>query len=257
MVLPSFRRRGGMGMLIKAAREIAVAHADVWIGFATEEATRVTGANGGGRIIGRLPMWIVWPKRLPHLPARVGSLAAKLLTGWRAIVFAILPSDRVEVLTDASSEVDDLAASSASYSVCIRVRDSAYLRWRWLERPEGQVTALGARTGSGRLSGYAVIGLETTGERRIGRVLDLLASDGASLRGLLHHSLANLIADDCDIITLDYLDPRSWSRFSLRLLGFANRPGKIVTALCTSDDIGGSPGQLDSWYLTRGDTDVS
>lgn len=256
MVLPAFRRRGGMGMLIGAAREVAFAHADVWVGFATEEATRVAGANGGGRIIGNLPTWIVWPKRIPRLPAPADSLAALLLAAWRAIVFAVLPCARVEILTAASSEIDDLAASAGSYSTCMRIRDSAYLRWRWLERPEGQVTVLGARTRSGCLSGYAVIGVENGG-RRIGRVLDLLASDSASLRGLLRRSLADLIADDCEVITCDYLDPRPWPRSVLRLAGFASRPGTIVTALCTSPDTGRAPELLESWYLTRGDTDVS
>lgn len=258
MVLPQYRRRGGMGMLIGASREIAVANADMWIGFATDEAARVTGANGGGRIIGRMPMWVVWPRSFPRLPAPVGYLTARMLAGWRALVFFFLPCALTEILTSASlSEVDALALSSASYASCMRIRDAAYLRWRWLERPEGQVTVFASRERSGRLTGWAVIGVESGG-RRIGRVLDLLASDRASLRGLLRRSLKDLTADDCEVITCDYLDPRGWPRSVLRLAGFASRPGKTMTALRMSPDAGGRPSDdIEAWYLTRGDTDVS
>lgn len=253
MVRAQYRRRGRMGMLIGAARVIADTHADVWIGFATDDATRVTGANGGGRLIGRLPIWIVWPKRVPRLPAPVGVLVAWLLAAWRRIVFEVLPCAAVDAVS--SAEVDELAASAASYSVCMRIRDSAYLRWRWLERPEGHVTLLCARTKSGRLCGCAVIGVESDG--RIGRILDLLASDKPSLRGLLRRSLADLTAAGCEVVTCDYLDPRPWPQSVLRLAGFACRTGKAITAVCTSPDVGPAPGLLESWYFTRGDTDVS
>ena len=257
MVRPQYRRRGGMGMLITAAREIAVAHADVWIGFATDDASRVTAANGGGRVIGRMPMWVVWPRSFPHLPAPANYLAARLLAGWRALVFFFLPCAVTEILTSASwSEVDALALTSASYAGCIRIRDAAYLRWRWLERPEGQVTVFASREKSGRLTGWAVIGVESGG-RRIGRVLDLLASDRASLRGLMRRSLKDLTADDCEVITCDYLDPRRWPRSVLRVAGFASRPGKTMTALRMSPEDGRASDAIESWYLTRGDTDVS
>lgn len=256
MVLAQYRRRGGMGMLIGAARVIADAHADVWIGFATDDATRVTGANGGGRVIGRLPTWIVWPNRVPRLPTPLGVFVARLLGAWRTLVFAMLPCAAVEsVSAIPPAEIDELAASAASFSVCMRIRDSAYLRWRWLERPEGHVTVLCARTKSGRLSGYSVIGVESDG--RIGRMLDLLASDRASLRGLLRRSLADLTAEGCEVVTCDYLDPRSWPQSVLRLAGFTCRPGKAITAVCTSPEVGPAPGLLESWYFTRGDTDVS
>jgi GNAT superfamily N-acetyltransferase len=257
MVLPQYQRRGGMGMLIKAALVIADDHADVWIGFATDQAARLSCANVGGSVIGRLPTWLVWPKRVPRLPAPLGVLVARLLAGWRAIVFGLLPCADVEVLgAVAAAEVDELAAAAAAYSVCMRVRDSAYLRWRWFERPEGHVTVLGART-AGRLSGYAVVGVESDDGRRIGRVLDLLASDKASLRGLLRRSLSDLTGEGCEVVTCDYLDPRPWPRSVLRLAGFTRRPGKAITALCTSPDVGAAPELLESWYFTRGDTDVS
>ena len=256
MVRPQYQRRGGMGMLIRAARVIADAHADVWFGFSTDEAVRVTAANGGPQFTGRMPSWMVWPKRVPRLPAPVGVLAARLLAGWRAIVFAVLPCDAVEPVDAVSAdEVDELAAEAAAYAVCMRIRDSAYLRWRWLERPEGHVTVLAARTRAGRLSGYAVIGVESDGA--VGRVLDLLATDKASLRGLLRRSLSDLTAEGCEVVTFDYLDPRPWPRSVLRLAGFTCRPGKNMGALCTSPDVGPAPELLESWYLTRGDTDVS
>jgi hypothetical protein len=256
MVVPQYQRRGGMGMLMNAAHVIADDHADVWIAFATDQASRLTTAYSGSRVIGRLPTWIAWPKRVPRLPPPIGVLAARLLAGWRTIVFAALPCAAVEVFDPVSlAEVDALAVAAAGYAACMRIRDSAYLRWRWLERPEGDVTVLAARTKSGRLSGYAVIGVET--DARIGRILDLLASDKASLRGLLRRSLADLTAAGCEIVTFDYLDPRPWPRSLLRLAGLVCRPGKAMTALCTSPGAGSAPEQLESWYFTRGDTDVS
>jgi GNAT superfamily N-acetyltransferase len=255
MVLPDYQRRGGMGLLVQKARSVADDHADVWVGFATDRAARLASANAGTEMIGQLPTWLVWPNRIPHLPSLLGVLAARLLTAWRAIVFALLPCAAVDAFDASPQEVDALAASAAEYAACMRIRDHAYLRWRWLERAEGRVTVLAARTKSGRLAGYAVVGVET--DPRIGRVLDLLAIDKASLRGLLRHSLATLTADGCEVITFDYHDPRRWSRSVLRLAGLVCRPGKTITALCMSPEAGSAPAQLASWYLTRGDTDVS
>jgi hypothetical protein len=256
MVRPHYQRRGGMGMLIREARVVAEAHADVWIGFATDAASRVTAANGGAPFIGRVPVWMIWPKRVPRLPAPIGALAARLLAGWRAIMFAVLPCDAVKPVDAVSpEEVDELAAGSAAYATCIRIRDSAYLRWRWLERAEGQVTVFTARTRAGRLSGYAVTGVESDGS--VGRILDLLATDKASLRGLLRRSLSDLTAQGCEAITFDYLDPRPWPRSVLRLAGFTCRPGKNMLAVGTSPGLGPAPDLLESWYVTRGDTDVS
>jgi GNAT superfamily N-acetyltransferase len=256
MVRPAYQRRGGMGMLIEAAKVIAEARADVWLGFSTDQAVRVAAANGGAPSAERMPVWLVWPKRVPRLPAPAGVLAARLLAGWRAIVFAVLPGDAVEAVDAVSAEeVDALAAEAAAYAVCMRIRDSAYLRWRWLERAEGHVTVLTARTRAGRLSGYAVIGVESDGT--VGRILDLLATDKPSLRGLLRRSLSDLTAEGCDAITFDYQDRRPWPRSVLRLAGFVRRSGEQMSALCMSPDVGSAPEQLESWYLTRGDTDVS
>jgi len=258
MVLPQYRRRGGMQKLVATARTVADRTADVWIAFATEEAARGSEAAGGPRVIGRMPTWVVWPRRIPHLPRAIGILAAQALKGWRGVVFSVLPCALVEGLGPlAWADIDRLAESAAAFAPCMRIRDSGYLRWRWIDRPEGAVDIFAARTRSGVFSGYAVVGIETVGPRRIGRVLDLLARDRASLRGLLRRSLADLTARDCEVITCDYLDPRPWSRSVLRTAGFIPRRGKVMSAVSTSTGAGTLPERLDSWYLTRGDTDVN
>jgi hypothetical protein len=247
-----------MQKLMATARTVADSSADVWIGFATEEAARGSEAAGGPRVIGRLPTWVVWPRRIPHLPRAIGILGARALKAWRAVVFAVLPCALVEGLGPlAWGDIDRLAESAAAFAPCMRIRDSRYLRWRWIDRPEGTVDILAARTRSGVFSGYAVVGIETDGPRRIGRVLDLLARDRASLRGLLRRSLADLTAGDCEVITCDYLDPRPWTRSVLRTAGFIPRRGKIMSVVSTSPGAGTLPERLDSWYVTRGDTDVN
>ena len=209
MVLPDFRRRGGMGMLIRRGRRLADERADVWVGFATDEAARLTEANGGGKLAGRLPAWIVWPRRVPHLPPPADRLVARLLAGGRALTFRLLPCAAVAPLEDvADSELDALATVASSYAPCMRIRDSRYVHWRWLDRPEGTVVGYATRGRSGQLTGYIVVGVEGDESARIGRVLDVLAADPASLRGLLRRALSTLTAEGCEVITFDYLDPR-------------------------------------------------
>jgi hypothetical protein len=258
MVLPAYRRRGGMGLLVRRARAIAEEHADAWIGFATDEAARLTEKNGGAKRIGRLPAWIVWTRQVPNLPAPAAALAARLLAAWRGLAFRLWPCSVVVPLENVSdAELDLLAAASASWAPCLRIRDSRYVRWRWLDRPEGEVVGFAARGRSGRLSGYVVVGIEGDERRRIGRVLDVLAADPRAFRGLLRRALAHLTEEGCEVITLDYLDPRPWARNVLRLAAFVRRPGKAVTARATSSHGAGVQEKLESWYLTRGDTDVS
>ncbi len=63
---------------------------------------------------------------------RAGESAAERLYG--AVVSWPRPALEVTDLEELGAEVDELAAASANFAPCIRVRDSGgYLRWLWLE----------------------------------------------------------------------------------------------------------------------------
>ncbi len=166
------------------------------------------------------------------------------------------PLLRVEELEELGTEVDELAHDSAGFARCIRVRDAAYLRWRWLEQPEPCFHMRAVRAADGRLWGLAVLGAfdEPTGRR--GRIVDLLARNYPAMRALVLDAFESLVHDGCWSVTCDHHDPRTWARRAFLRSGFRSAPGQQVSCGSLSLSAGGVVEQLESWYLTNADTDI-
>jgi hypothetical protein len=256
MVLPESRGKGGMRLLVEAF--LASPHGfDLRMNFPSDMARELFVRYGAGNVLGQLPLWVCRRSLSRPLPtvarpvARAALAAFRVLTAWPA------PPVRVEPLHDPGREVDELADASAEFARCIRIRDAAYLRWRWLEQPGAYWSLRAARDRAGRVVGVSVLGLES-GERGLsGSIADLLARDRDALRALLLDGAATLGAQGARSISCFYLDPRPWARRVLVRAGFL--PAKITSHqfICRSltPAAGDAPELLESWYLTRGDTE--
>ena len=255
MILPEHRGRGGVKTLLQAF--LAGPHGfDARLGFPTDRTIDLMRRHDGGSLLGLLPKWV----RLLKGPRELGA-AAPLGTPVVKLHgrLASLPSPRPEatVLDDLGRDVDELAADSRAFAPCIRIRDAAYLRWRWQERPGAQWTILGVR-GEGQLRGFAVTGVEGSPAGRRGRIVDLLARDAESLRALLSECVRRSGASGCDRVVCEYRDPRPWARRAFFRSGFVPLRGDLkVVGRALSDLSGRLPEKLESWYLTRGDSDLA
>jgi hypothetical protein len=230
MVIPEFRGRGGMRLLMEAF--LSSDH-----GFDLRMSYPKGGLMeryGGGRPLGVFGHWTRWSRRGSGLPA-----PARLALGAASRAYgslASMPSPRLEVedLGEPGAAVDDLDADAAGFAPCVRVRDSAYVRWRWLEHPGPRWHVRAIRRG-GRLDGWVVYGARDEHYGRVGLVADLLARDSATTRALLHDAFVTLLRS-----------------------GFVRRPhGARVICGALSARAGGDVERLESWYLTLGDTDMA
>jgi Acetyltransferase (GNAT) domain len=255
MVAPELRSRGGMRSLVDAF--LSSAHGfDVRMNFPNERAAELMQRYGGGRVLGSIQQWTRWAERGTSLPAPA-RLALTGSTRLRARIATLRPPAlAVEDLREPGAEVDELARDAGAFCRCIRIRDSAYIRWRWLEHPMRSWRVRAVRTGSG-LRGYAVSGPAEEAYGRIGLVVDLLARDEAATRALLLDAFDALAAEGCASVVCDCLDPRPWAKRAMSRAGFVPRQhGPRVLAGALSDSVGSAPEGLASWYLTLGDTDM-
>ncbi|MGZ8693515.1 MAG: hypothetical protein ACXWZT_12405, partial [Gaiellaceae bacterium] len=210
---------------------------------------------GAGTVVGTLPMWVRRHKLTRPLPTFARPLARMVLAAGRFVADRPQPRVTVEPLAELGAEVDELAEASASFARCIRVRDAAYLRWRCLEQPDARWEIRAARAPDGRLSGISVLGLEDGERARHGWINDLLAPDGRTLRALLVDGVTTLVGQGASSVYCYYLDPRPWARRVLLRSGFLPSGGHPFISLAFSPAAGDAPERLESWYLTRSDTE--
>ena len=232
---------------------------DINFGVVNERSSHVMGRYAGTVTMGRVERWVRFRSRgvTQASPIRSVATAGERLYG--ATLSWSRPSMKVEDLAIPSPEVDDLARESASFAPCIRVRDSAYLRWHWLEQPGEGWRIRAVRDADGGLSGFAVSGtrLQSGYSYRHGVIADLLARDAETTRALLLDAWSELVGSGCQSVSCDYLDPRTWSRRAMFRSGFRPRPpGPLVACGSLSSAAGTEVARLDSWYLTHGDTDI-
>jgi hypothetical protein len=253
MVAERCQGRGGMRLLFQALE--ASHDFDLRLSFTSEMATpRIQ--RYGSRLLGTLPLWThrLRPTR-PHL----GRARPLVRAGLQAVSFASMhprPRLLVEPLSALGPEVDRLAAESAAFARCVRIRDAAYLRWRWLEQPGGHWTIRGALASDGSLRGLSVVGLDHGDRGLTGSISDLLAPEPAVLRALLVDAVETLASHGCGAVTLLLLDPRRWAERTLLRAGFVpGDSGDAVTCRSLSAAAGEAPERRESWYLTRGDTE--
>jgi hypothetical protein len=252
MVLPECQGQGGMRSLVEAF--LADDHGfALRVNFPNDKAKVLIQRYGGGRHVGQIPRFA----RSQPSDVRGARSARLLVRSGLATLYGKLaswPAPRgltVEELTDLGAEVDALAEASGGFARCVRVRDAAYMRWRWLGRPEQPVKILGARDRDGVLKGMVVC---TVNEAGHGHIVDVVALDAPSLRALLIAGTDELFAQGRARVVLDYLDPRPWAQRAVRRAGFLAFGGgmSVIVGAVKAD-----PGveRLDAWYLTAGDSE--
>ncbi len=254
MTMPACRGKGGLRQLVDAS--LSEHNYDLRMSFPSDMARPLFVRYGAGTVVAALPSWA----RRHSLTRPVPALAAPLArTALAAASFAAdwpRPRVTVEALEELGAEVDELAEASASFARCIRIRDSAYLRWRWLAQPDARWEIRAARAEDGRLIGFSVLGLEAGANGRTGWINDLLAPDRQTLRALLVDGVAKLVAQGAGSVRCHYLDPRPWARRVLVRSGFLPAGEEhpfIVRPLSAA--AGDAPVRAGSWYLTRSDTE--
>jgi GNAT superfamily N-acetyltransferase len=255
MIDPEFRGRGGAKRLVTTFVSSNRTF-DLNFGVVNDESAYVTGRYLGSTLMGRVPEWRRFNARGTHRNALLHRLATLVERGYGTVVS--WPRSPLDV-TDLSSfetDVDRLADELASVAPCIRVRDSAYLKWHWAQDPQTQWRIRAARGKDGALRGISVIGTTVTHGARQGVVADLLTSDASALRALMLDAWALLTAEGCDRVICTYLDPRPWSTTAMRRSGFRRCDGPLVACGPLSPAVGDTVTKLDAWYLTHGDTDI-
>lgn len=222
--------------------------------FPTERAAVLMERFGGGSVIGRVPH-AARGGRGAGTPGPRG-VALRVASGTASALLAAPPSRlNVDDLGEPGDEVDALAAASRSFARCIRIRDAAYVRWRWLDPRSGDWRLRAARDRRGRLRGWAAIG-EDPWSAGFGIVADVLAADAAALRALLRDAYRQLAGRGLASVVVPLHDPRPWSRRAVLGAGFLPaRPGVRVTCKVLDARLGSGPESLASWYLTAGDAE--
>ncbi len=256
MVEPAFRGRGGAEQMISSFRESEHGF-DMNFGTVNSGSRHVTGRHIGTSAMRRVPVWARYATRLAAGSGFARAVAAApsidgALASWPA------PSLEVVELVDLGSEVDELAQHSAGFARCIRIRDAAYLRWRWLGDPRTPWRVYGVWGDGHVLRGVVVTGMRGEGGARTGVIGDVLARDPEALRALLYSAWKRLRSDGCYRVTCAYRDPRPWARWALIRAGFSRLVtiGERVACGPLSSRAGEIVSRFGSWYLTGGDTEL-
>jgi GNAT superfamily N-acetyltransferase len=257
MIRPEFRGQGRSQQLVRAF--LGAEHAfDVNFGVVNAGSSHVMGQNAGTVTLGRVTSWIRVRSRGDARASPMRSVATAAARLYGGSLSWPRPRLSVEELALPCPDVDDLARESADFASCIRVRDSAYLRWHWLEQPGGRWRVRGVRDADGGLRGFAVNGCrpDSGSGHRQGVIADLLARDEETTRALLLDALSALVSAGCHSVRCVYRDPRPWSRRAMFRSGFIPRDGPLVACGPLSSAAGSEIVHMKSWYLTYGDTDI-
>ena len=252
VVLPEFRGRGG-GSLLARGFHTSDHGFDMNFGTVNGASSHITGSRMGTVTMGRIPEWRRFAVRGRHQGRIVSGLlsAAERVYGF---MFSLpRPSGKVVDLPHPGDDADHLAAESAAFAPCIRVRDAGYLTWRWLDWPDQDWRIRGVRGVDGGLQGFIVYGVSKDGGGRIGVIADLLARDYTTTRTLLADAWTSLVERGCDRVLCAYRDPRPWSRKALRRSGFRPFDGLTVACGPLSPEVSEVVTEIDSWYVTFGD----
>jgi hypothetical protein len=255
MVRREYRGKGGAEKLFR--HYFASEHGiDMNFGTVNAGSSHVTRRQMGTTTMGGAPMWVRSRSggRSTKAPVRALESAAGRLYG--AAVSWPRPALEVIDLKELGVEVDELANASAAFAPCIRVRDSGYLRWLWLENPITPWRVRAVRGPDGALRGISVIGVKDQDGRPVGYIMELLARDAGALRALVLDGWARLGEDGCERVVCVYQDPRPWARRAMVRSGFRSVRGVQVACGPLSPRAGELVGRLESWYLTGGDAEV-
>jgi hypothetical protein len=240
MVHPGYRGRDGLKRLTQSGSHLPY---DLRLHTPNAASIAVSRALGRPRFEASIPQWVRWQ------PAVVRPVLA-LLRPRRL---------RPEPIDDPGPQVDALAEASASFAPCIRVRDARYLRWRWLDQPGTDWQLRSLPDPDSGVRGLVAFGIDPRHDLpRRGRIVDLLARDEAATVALLAAAAHELGRAGCTHVAFDYHDPRPWSRRACYRAGFVRRGhGPVVRGAAQEEWTRPWADRFESWYLTRGDTDLA
>ena len=252
----------GLSHLLKA--KLPDEDRDVRVSFPTDKRIEfLTRSEPENVVMGRMTQWVrwhtadaiaeSWSKRMPR-PLRAATNL--FLHIERMLVDRRAPAVEFERVQDPGQEFDSLAAASASFASCIRVRDARYVRWRWIDNPTGQWSVWSAWR-AGELMGWIVTGQRRGDPPSTGRIVDLLAPDARTMRQLLSFAATDHRAAGRGLVTFELNDPRPFSRGACLRAGFLPRGiAPNVTLRILDPALKGVADRIDAWYLTMGDTDL-
>ena len=165
---------------------------------------------------------------------------------------------KVASVTEADSRFDGLWARTGPSYKNAAVRDTAWVRWRYLD-PSGQNFSVLLAEREGEPTGYIAYRMHPLGSRLIGRIADIFVdpSDRESLRVLVRAALSDMTRRGADSVTCLTAAGSPLHR-SLRSHGFLwNRGEYQASFILLSDTV---PWEAISnpseWLLTGGDFDV-
>lgn len=153
-------------------------------------------------------------------------------------------------LTAFGPECDAFAARLAPHHRFVTVRDSAYLRWRYLEDPYVEHHAFGAFDPDGALRGLGVLTLSPTEPQGYVAELAVEPDDADAARALLAALAA--AARDRGLEALFALERRPSLQPVVRTAGFEAMPEGAPEPVLLL--VGGTADPAD-WFLTPGDGD--
>ena len=138
MVHPAFRGLGGAERMIASFRESGHGF-NMNFGTVNSGSRHVTARHVGTVAMRRVPVWARVAAHMPEGNAVVRAVASAPDRLYGSLAGRRGSSLEVVELGELGAEVDELARDSARFAPCIRIRDAAYLRWRWLEDPRMQL----------------------------------------------------------------------------------------------------------------------
>lgn len=162
------------------------------------------------------------------------------------------PAHEASEVTAIPSDYEELWRDLRRSKRLIVVRDTAYLRWRYLEFPF-QAAQVIRSVGAGRTSGLAVLQSDPDLDRLY--LLELLTrpDDEPARRGLLRAICAR--ADRSGQKTLYYSTRAAEQLSSLREAGFVPLPGDIPTYIGIAHHQPAGGVNVRDWYVSLGDGD--
>lgn len=270
MTHPDFRHRGVRAALITAAHEAwASAGASFALGLPNESSKTslvewtLAFQLPWSRLVLRLDEIVSRPGRLPRRLKPAAASIARLADrarrpAWQRESGTTVEVETVDPVTFAWPDLDELWRALAPAYTNVLVRDSAWWRWRFIDRPDSPYHVLVARDG-GRPRGAAVYRFDESEGGRRGVICDLFTSPGDrdTANALLGAALADLWDRGAGTV-LTLAPPSGPVDLVLRGLGFRRRPIAFPFMYAPLNARAGRLFSRDarSWHLSGADFDV-
>jgi len=255
------RSLGPAMMLQRATRAYALEHYEFCLGYPNAKAKPVV-LRLGFRELGEMRRWVVplrfatpMRRRLPAPAAAAAGFALDAAIGllWRGGQLRGRGRYVLEETSEPDARFDRLDEEARGLFPIMSVRTAAFLRWRFLRRPDGAPVRfynLVAREG-GEVAAYAVV--ERDGS--FARLRDLFGRDREAIALLLDMLLPRLRADGAEAAWFVWLGPK-WLDELLTRRGFRARESRSVVidwgpSAASSEELL----EKTQWYLTEADED--